>query len=259
MDTAVVHHEWRNSNQRTNYPFADSASLTNVKGVSIDRDLFDDARLYLIGGGVGTYVTRITVIGNMVTFGFGDPVNGELATASLDVNNPTDELEVVDTLGRPAGVLISSADRLSALRARYSEGTFSFLPGTTEFDASVATPLPQTGVRGVILDDGSLLTGDLYLCGSDGVVLEQQTDGSIRVDIVGDPYALRKDCEKNNVPLPIFCGLRTINKISPDANGDYSLTVGANAASRPIIRIYTSIGQITIALIGSTKTGLQNG
>jgi hypothetical protein len=162
-----------------------------------------------------------------------------------------------DVYGRPAGILVSDAVRLAAVVSRYGNGDTVFEPGETEFAPSVAIPLPQAGLRGVLLDDGSLLAGDIYVVGAEGVTVSYE-GGAIRVDALGDPYALIKSCDEEGVPLPRFCGLKTINGIPPDANGDFKLSVGANMAGEPILRLETDEeGDVTLKEVGLT-TGLTN-
>jgi hypothetical protein len=255
MDIAYA--PWRDNNQQINYPFSDTARLSNDAGASVDHDLFDDARIYPVGGSVGLYLSRITLDGPMVTLAIGDPEHGELATVTYDANAAPEELALMDAYGRPAGILVSDSIRLAAVVSRYGEGDTVFEPAETEFAPSVAIPLPQAGVRGVLLDDGSVLAGDIYLVGADGVVVSYES-GAIRVDALGDPYALQKSCDEEGVPLPVFCGLKTINGIPPDGNGDFKLSVGANMASEPILRLETDEeGDVTLKEVGLT-TGLGN-
>lgn len=252
----IVYPEWRNGNEEINYPFSDRATLENGDGRLVDQDLFDDARLYPIGGEAGLYLTRINVTGTVVMFGIGDPVNGELATGSYDVNAAPNEVALFDANGRAAGILVSSSARLAVLLSTYGPGDTVFEPDQTEFAPTVAIPVPFIGVRGLLLDDGNIVAGDLYLVGTDGIVLHEE-DGFIRVDSIGDPYALVKACEDEGLPLPTFCGLKTINGISPDERGDFKLGVGGNLANDPILRIEVdSTGQVRLKQVGTTTTGL---
>lgn len=253
----IIYAGWRDGNQKINYPFADTATLVNGAGVAVARDLFDDARVYPIGGALGLFLNRITVAGSIVTIAIGDPVAGELASGSYDANTAPDELGLFDAYGRPAGILVSDAQRLSAALTSYGEGTFLFEAGQTEFAPSVAIPLPQAGVRGVLLDDGSFLAGDIYLVGDDGVVVSWE-GGHVRVDALGDPYALSKACDEEGVPLPVFCGLKSINGIKPDSAGDLKISIGANQSSKPILRLETDdAGNINVKMLG-ISTGLSN-
>ena len=248
MDRIILE-EWRNSNERVRYPFTDGASLVNSDSIRIDEDLFYDARLYPIGAGVGVYLSKIVVADNGITFFISDPQHGILASGGFEFTSVPDQLALVDGYGRPAGVLVSSVAKLGALANVYGEGEILFEQAETEFAPTVVVPLPQPGVRGVLLDDGNIVAGDIYLVGTDGVVLSIE-DGNIRVDVIGDPYALVKACDEEGIPLPAFCGLKTINSIPPDTNGDFKLTVGGNEAADNILRVEITEGRLTLKAVG---------
>jgi hypothetical protein len=249
----ILYPEWRNNNQHVNYPFADTASLTNSDGRRINRDLFDDARLYPIGGEAGVFLSRIRVTGLEVTIFIGTVAVPELAFGTYQIASPPDELALVDSVGRPAGILVADSLRFGNVAGAYGIGDTDFEQEQTEFDSSVVIPLPQQGLQGILLDDGTLLTGDIYLVGTDGIVLRiDPDDGSIIIDTIGDPYALAKACDQAGAPLPGFCGLKTINNIKPDAKGDFKITEGANVAVDSIVRI-SSLGQgvVDISVVGN--------
>lgn len=256
LDVTAV--EWRNNNQHVNYPFADSATLLSEEGVTFDRDSFDDARVYLVGAQGRIYIPRINIDGSIVTIYIGDTVSGELGYAQYDYDvPPLSDLEIVDLYGRPAGILVSSEERFAAFGTRFSQGDTTFTVEATEFAPSVACGFPSDGVWGLILDDGNILSGEIWLVGEDGVVLYEE-DGHIRIDVMGDPYAILKACEDLGQPLPTFCGLKTINGISPDQDGDFKLLPGGNLTNRPILRITPSgTGQLLIRLIGAS--GVKDG
>jgi hypothetical protein len=248
----VVATEWRNNNRNVNYPFSDAATLTSEEGVSFDRDSFDDARVYLTGSSGKIYIPRVNLVGSTVTIHVGDTVSGELARAVYDYNSPPDDLPIYDLYGRPAGVFVSSVERLAALGTRFSQGDTSFRVEATEFAPSVAIGLPSVGVWGILLDDGNILSGDIWLVGEEGVVVWEE-DGFIRIDAMGDPYALLRECEGLGQPLPVFCGLKTINGIAPDSNGDFKLLPGGNISTQPIVRITANgQGQLIIRLLGGS-------
>jgi hypothetical protein len=248
MDRIILE-EWRNSNEHVRYPFHDDATLVNGNGILIDEDLFYDARLYPIGADVGVYLSKIVVADNGITFFISDPSHGILASGGFDFDSVPDQIALADAYGRPAGILVSSAAKLGALSNVYGEGEVLFEQAQTEFAPTVVVPLPQIGVRGVLLDDGNIVAGDIYLVGTDGVVLSIE-DGNIRVDVIGDPYALAKACEAEGIPLPAFCGLKTINGIPPDANGDFKLTIGGNEATDNILRVEMDNGRLTLKAVG---------
>ena len=246
----IILEEWRNSGERVKYPFSDLAPLSNSAGARIDQDLFYDARLYPIGAAVGVYLSAIVVADAGITFYIADPVHGTLASGGFEFASPPDDIALLDAYGRPAGILVSSAAKLGALANTYGEGTILFEAGETDFAPTVVVPLPQVGVRGVLLDDGNIVAGDIYLVGTDGVVLSIE-GGAIRVDIIGDPYALVKACEEEGIPLPDFCGLKTINRIAPDSNGDFKLTIGGNEALDNVLRVEMDSGRVTVKLVGN--------
>ncbi len=247
----IIYAEWRNNNQRVRYPFIDSATMTAENGVVLSQDIFDDARLYPIGGVAGIFLNRITVAGSLVTVAIAD-VNGELASVSYDaVDNDKDELELFDRYGRPAGMFVSDVERFATL-AGFSSGDTVFSRSATEFAGSVAVPMPQYGVVGLLVD-GHVFAGDVWLVGTNGVVLNVD-DGAIRIDIIGDPYAKLKQCDERGVAFPPFCGLKTINNISGNSAGDFKLFPGANLAKDNIIRIAQDVpGKIGVAT--ATKEG----
>lgn len=242
--------EWRNRGERVKYPFSDLAPLMNAGGVRVDEDLFYDARLYPIGAGTGVYLSSIVVADAGITFYIADPAHGVLASGGFTFAAVPSDIALADAYGRPAGILVSDAAKLGALANIYGEGEVLFEPGDTDFAPTVVVPLPQPGVRGVLLDDGNVLAGDIYLMGTDGVVLSLD-GGAIRVDVLGDPYALGKACDEEGIPLPAYCGLKTINGIAPDAQGDFKLTIGGNEAVDNVLRIEMDNGQVTVKAVGN--------
>ena len=256
MSGPLLHTEWRNNNERINYPFADHATLINTAGDAVDRDLFSDARLYPIGGTAGLYLGKISVSGSELTFHINDLI-GELASGVFDLNSPPAEVALYDAYGRPAGILVSDVERLGSLNGIYGEGEIVFEQEQTEFAASVAVPLPDPGVRGILLDDGNVLSGDVWLVGEDGIVFRM--DGSeIRMDVIGDPYVQLKDCEDEGSPLAQFCGLKSINQITPNAEGDFKLRVGGNLVEDPVVRIVPITNGVRIEMVGMKGEMNQN-
>lgn len=252
MDQEIILPEWRNNNQHTRYPFSDDATLVNVDGQSIAEDLFDDARIYPVGGSVGLFLRRVEITPLGLFFHISDPVAGEIASGGYLFNNPVpNEIGLFDQYGRPAGVLVSDSTRLQNAAGVYPQGDTIFEQAQTEFAPTVAIPIPNNDLRGVLLDDGGFIAGDVYLVGANGIVLRLD-NGAIRVDVIGDPYALLKSCQDEGFVTPPFCGLKTINGISPDANGDFKLTIGGNLAQANILRIIQdAVGDIDITALGA--------
>lgn len=252
----LIFQEWRNSNQRVKYPFADYASLVNADGVAISAELFVDARLYPAGASTGLFLSKIVVADASITFTFGDLVLGALAFATYTFGSGAATIQVVDTYGRPAGILVSDANTLGALANSFGEGTYNFEQAQTEMAATVVVPTPEVGLRGFLLDDGNVISADVMLVGADGIVLSLD-EGAIRIDAIGDPYARLADCEERGFDIPRFCGLKTINNIPPNAQGDFKLTPGSNLAPDTVLRILQN-GDGTVTIKPVRAMGLTN-
>lgn len=247
--TRLLFPEFRDELEPTKYPFADDASLAAAGGVVVvGSDTFLDASLYPVGGGPRQYLSRVVAATREVTLYTADPTRADLSSVTFDPLDPPDDLYLEDAYGRPAGVLVSEANRLASFQA-WPRGETRFLPGATEFCASCVVPVPDVGVRGVLLDDGTLLTGDVWLVGEDGVVLRTE-GGEIRVDVVGDPLFRRRLCQPTNLfTTPRF--VKTVNGVPPDARGEFQLTVGRRLAADTVLRIFPDgAGGLTISAAG---------
>jgi len=252
VQTEIIFPEWRNQNEHTNYPFSDAATMISDSGVKLPKSLFDDARFYPIGAVAGVYLKSVSIQGNIVTITIADP-DKDLAIGSFDYTNPYNDVPFYDSLGRPAGVLVSTVAKLRLLPAAMPAFT-GFTQEQAELAPSCVVPLPQIGVRGFLLDDGSYFTGDVYLVGVDGIVLSVPEANVIRVDIMGDPYAKLEECDKEGIPVEPFCGLKTINGIAPDPEtGDFKVSPGANPpyAADNVIRVTQNNSELVIETVGS--------
>jgi hypothetical protein len=237
MAKEIVYEEWRNQNEQINYPFDDEATLTNEDGATIDRSLFVDARLYPVGGDYSLYLRRVSVSEDTVRFYLAVAGEVEIAYAELDLLAiPSNGLvPVVDLLGRPAGVLVSSQAALTTVAGAFNSGDTIFAEGTTQFAPTVVVPMPDAGIRGFVTDDGDEVYGPVFLIGEQGIVLSA-SGNVIRVDALGNAFAKHEDCQEQD-PLAPFCGIKTINLISPDEFGDFKMTIGGNSAIDNIFRI----------------------
>ena len=252
MPVEVLFPSWRNASQFINYPFSDNVTLANLDGVAIPKTLFDDARIYLIGSSQAVYMNSVTVdtVGN-ITFSVADLNSNATATGVYAVDSGVPNISLNDSYGRPAGILVSTVSELDLAAGMFPVGTTIFQPTQTTFSPVVIIPVPNVGLRGILLDDGSVMTGDVYLVGTNGVVLSN-VGGYIRADVLGDPYATIKAFEAEGTSVSTnFNGLKTINQISPDANGDFKITVGGNLSEYTILRIsQDTLGNITLTAVG---------
>jgi hypothetical protein len=268
MAQRIRHPEWRDSLEPTNYPFSDTASLYNGRNFILSGMLLD-ASLYPVGGQARMYLSKVAITYDTVTIYVGDPVNAELASGSFDLINPPSLVKLTDSLGRPAGVLVSDPLRLASLQS-WGVGSYIFTLSQSEFAARICCPAPQIGLRGIMLEDGTLFTGDIWLVGDDGVVLRTETvslpstcgqgDQSvevIRVDVVGDPLFRRRLCNPNDLfetprflkTLSFTDGVQTV-VCGPDDVGDVKITVNNNLAEDTVLRVRPTPDGIVFESVG---------
>jgi len=258
----ILHQQWREQHKASQYPFADRVGLVSLTGLEFGNDTLLDATLYPIGGDARLYLTSVVVVGSQITFNCGTPVTKELCSVTFDALAPPAMLRLTDTYERSAGVMVTDPLQLARFQS-WSPGTHPFDQSASEFAASVCVPTPEIGVRGLLTEAGDLLTGDLWIVGTDGVVVrEDPVDAPagvrvIRVDIVGDPLFRRRLCqgtaENPGGPLPLFGTLdylRTINGLPPDEFGDFKITAGGNDAADTILRIYNTPNGVVFEAVG---------
>ena len=271
MADQTIFPEWRKQNETTKYPFSDQASLVNVDGRRIIAGTFLDAALYPTGLTAGLYLSQVTITHQTATLTLGVPGSPAIATGSFNLVSQASDVVFTDASGRPAGLLISEPQRLAVFQT-WGVGSYEFQPEESEFAATVCFPTPERGVRGILLDDGSLLTGDVWLIGSDGVVLRTshetlpasrgkpaRTVPVIRVDVVGDPLFRRRLCQPTNLfTTPRF--IKTIRIVgpnqtfdcTPDVFGDLKIAVNNALATDTVLRITPVPTGLKIAAVGDT-------
>lgn len=265
-EQSVIAPEWRAENEPVPYPFADTATLRNGV-VFIPAELLLDAVLYPIGGSTELYLTKISVDNDIATLYIGDTSNQELMSGSFPLGTPPDNLALADQYGRPAGLLVSEAIRLSFFQG-WTAGTQVFQIEQTSFATTCVIPMPDVGVRGFVLEDGSVMLGDVWFLGDDGVILTPLTvvaqgegvdhtpHNVIRIDVVGDPLFRRRLCDTVFV-TPKFVQRITVrqgNRVfscTPDELGDFKFTAGNQLANNTVLRIRPVPGRgIKIETVG---------
>jgi len=238
----ITFNDWREENKRRKYPFSDNVPALSTE-LTIPDDLFFDGRLYPIGGTQDMYLSRITKTASSLEFAIRSSGTEELAVASFALTDipDNDELAFFDTYGRAAGLLLAEEANLRAFSG-LDIGEYTFFLSQTQFAAAVVVPQPAVGVRGILLDSGDMLAGEVWLVGEDGVVLRRDGD-TVRIDIIGDPFAARKLCEdsltsdEDVTTLVPYCPIKTLNGIEPDDDGNFKLIAGTNASLSTILRI----------------------
>jgi len=264
----ILHPQWRDYNEPTKYPFGDRATLVNDDGVFLPETVFLDASLYPVGGDAGLYLASVVVSNDTVTLVLGDATSNDRCDGSFDLFDPPSAVRLTDAWGRTAGVLVSEPSRLAVFQT-WTVGTYLFRQPQTEFAATCHVPTPEVGVRGIVLEDGSLFTGGVWLVGEGGVVLSvheatasrecalggAETVQVIRVDVVGDPLFRRELCGEV-FEAPVF--LRTITVktadqevvCGPDIHGDFKISTGSLAAADTLLRIRTTPNGLLVEAAG---------
>lgn len=274
MAERILFPEWRAQNDPTKYPFAEAATLRNEQGRVFLEGTFLDAIVYPIGGKDKMYITQVVITFQNVTIYIGTIDQPELCSGTFSLISPDDNVELFDAYQRPAGLLVSESIRLSVFQS-WGAGTHTFNEEQTELAATVCIPTPEVGVRGVLLEDGTLFTGDIWLVGDDGVVFRTEDlefDSTcqpihasqikaIRMDIVGDPLFRRRLCEPQSLfETPRF--IRTIRVIGPngefecepDEYGNLQLLANNDEANDTVLRITPTPSGIRIGAVGSSLT-----
>ena len=268
MPQRVKHPEWRKSHEPTKYPFNDNATLVNDDGAFILNNTFLDAAFYPVGGSARGYLSRVIITATTATLWYGDDDEEERAYGEFELVAPPNELRFIDTFGRPAGLTVSESLRMSVFQS-WSIGEYLFEPDQTGLVAACCMPTPELGIRGVLLDDGSVMTGDVYLVGDNGVILscsvaELSSDCSdeplrqhtIRVDIVGDPLWRRRECSPGSFETPRFLKTLTFQRgqrhltCGPGNYGDIKMIVGNKLAEDTILRVRPTEQGLYMEVVG---------
>jgi hypothetical protein len=251
MPERIIFPEFRDEQEFSRYPFADSATLLSNTGQRIPPETFIDATVYPIGSRERVSISTITIRSRLVTIALSDPSGAVLCSGSFDPLDPPNLIALADRYGRAAGLLLSEPLRL-AIFATWGVGSHTFGTGAAEFAASVSIPTPEIGVRGLLTEAGDLLTGDIWFVGDNGVVIREDGDRIIRIDIVGDPLFVRRVCAPEDLfTAPRF--IKTINNCPPDEYGNFVLTVGDHFAADTIIRIYPVDNGLRIEAVGKVN------
>ena len=272
----VKHPEWRDSHEPTHYPFSDDATLVNDDSLVLFADTFLDAAFYVVGGSAGGYISQIDITTTQATIWYGDDEVLQQASGQFDLASPPDNLRFVDSSNRPAGLIVSESLRMAVFQS-WPIGEHVFTQDQSSLVTAVCMPAPEIGVRGIMVDSGAVVTGDVYIVGGDGVFVscdEVVTDGTcesdagvhyeIKFDIVGDPLWRRNECAPGLFSTPRFLEQVTFQKgprslqCGPGTLGNLKLLVGNTAAEDTILRIRPTDSGIVIESVGERLEDIKN-
>lgn len=204
--------EYRNQNSQRNYPFRDDATLTDQNGVVLPIDFLIDAYIFPI-------VLREDDIDVRIT----QPVDDSLFISKIDLSEQKIYISGVkrgvvygtavfqsgvDTAyvyeepnyHRQIGVLVFGAGLAEIFKG---PAVRTFASWATSFTPTTFTILDQLGVRGFLLEDGSLITGDVIIEGQDGIEVSTLVTGEGNIllfDMLGQAPD-KSSCSTSQCPL----------------------------------------------------------
>ena len=263
----IRHPEFIDELESTKYPFVPTATLTN--GVdSFLEGTFLDARLYAISGSRRYYISKVTVSSSSIIIQIGDIDEANRMTGEVALPISNDNVELIDSYGRPAGVLVSDSIRLSLL-AGWGVGEHTFTRDMTEFCITCQVSVPGVGVSGIEYLEGNVISGKVWLLGEDGVHIrtEESTDSEgnpitvLRFDIVGDPLFLKRLCDPAELYNPIN-PIRTLRIVQgtytydcqADETGNFNIQMNDAFAADAALRVRTTEAGILFQVEGTTDT-----
>lgn len=258
----IRHQEFLRELQDTNYPFAANATRTN--GVSqLSQTVFTDCSFYPATSVGNLFLSRVIVSTSDLRLVIGDRQTSDLLVGTVAAPVTGNRITLRDKQNRPAGLILSDPTNLGVLFA-LGLGTHAFTREQTEFCASCHVPLPVPPVAGFQLPDGDIVSGEVWLVGSGGVVVSALPVGSetqVRVDLVGDPLFLQRLCgiSEFNPAVPVR-RIRVVNGIEGtppvyecDATptGNFALQMNNALAANTALRVHTTATGIVIEVAGS--------
>jgi hypothetical protein len=208
--SVILLDEYRNQNERRNYPFADDAPLTDADGAQLATDCLVDAFIYPLSNVGGIYLSAIdTPTGRMwfadtangTVRGYADYLVGQDYAYVYEYNPGAVQLIVGGVpYARQIGILVFGSGS-SSLFAGATRRVFT--ADSTPFCPAAYAIVDQPGVTGIIDAFNHLVIGDLTLNGVDGVSTYTYVAGGINIleiNVLGVPTPPDEDC---GVPPPI--------------------------------------------------------
>lgn len=256
----IIFPDFREEQSMSRYPFADSATLKDRTGdKEITQDSFIDAIIYAIGSDLKAHISQIVVDNGRVTIVVANFRGIKIASGSYNPLLPPEngQLPLTDSYGRPAGLLLLTQDAMARFSG-WGVGVWVFTQAATEFVSTAVIPAQEEGVRALTNTVDQFFTGDVWIVGSDGVVVRTEPGNVIRVDVVGEPLFKRILCDSETAPFNPPTPIRTINGCGPDEFGNFTLTVTDTPAIGikapvldPILRISPAADALQISIVGT--------
>lgn len=204
--SAIILNEYGNQNRQRKYPFTDGATMKDNDGHLLPVDFIVDACLYPMDVTGPVYVASVDPVQNTIYFAGADgTVFGKAVYEQGQAGADVVELGVYE---RKLGVIVLG-DGVSEL---FRGGAVrKFTASATPFTPTACVPLVQAGVRGIVLPNGDLVTGNVTFEGRNGVVVTSRSDNGsyLRFDVIGVPPPLLPDCKDSGPPICTVVVTRT--------------------------------------------------
>lgn len=253
MLTLDLYQSWDDFHEETQYPFADGAALVSVDGsTSIRAGVIVDAAIGVRDIAAVVYVSAVVVKAAEVDVVFSQ---GTAAIATATITSSSDGwIALVSAAG---GMLYAGKIKINPLAVG---ALFDMGIGTHVFTAA-ATPLvpyaaflsPSTGVTGVVLPSGEVLTGDITLFLGSGIDAELRDDGAVILHATGLPFVgrdavteLKRGIRNVEVSARSADGSLSVATIFPVRGAIGAMTDHANPARSPAIVINGSGAEISV-------------
>lgn len=202
--------QWRNKNAYRAFPIADDASWVTSSGLDVSSGIFSDAVITPIDPDGSVHVSSINFEDGTVTI---SDDSGVIASATIQ----QEVIEFYDDYSRHIGIIVL-------------DESFHDLAGNLTFPAhalplapTAVAPQVQEIVRGFILPDGDVVTGDVQFVGQDGItVTTESTDAQkVRFDALyeGDP-----DVSCVELDPPVKC----IEVVQTGSGGVFAVALSGN-------------------------------
>lgn len=198
--------QWEDSLRDKHYPF-DTPNAPVADGTVLPANFVLDAALFMESADSIAFLDTLVVAADRtITLSFTDGTN-PVGTATL-APGASGRIEILQS-GVGVGFLEIDADHAEIVRGWFPRD-YLFVTPLLPHVVVVSDPVWRPGL---VLPDGTVLTGEVYLAGVDGIQLEIVA-GGFKVHAYGDPYAGRSG--------PVRTVL-SFNGVLPDSEGNIQL------------------------------------
>ena len=226
---------WADSLRNLQYPFAVPGPVRASDGTVLDPDVITDLALFVSAAVTKVYLYQVTVVqGSSATFTFADNTGKAVGTAVVLAT--TADRVGVSLNGVNAGFMTFGAVAMRGV-LNWAPATYTF---RTEIVPHVLVFSDPAWRRGLVLPDGTVLTGTVWVVGAAGIQLEPTATG-FAVQAYGDPYAGRAGSRRTYTK---------IGNVSPDADGNINLVPQGTQPQFRLNVVPLGSGQVRIEVIG---------